>query len=93
MENKNNPQNEESVNKNVNKQIRKEGQYFTMVQMDLENHHLVGIIATTGSGKSDLCVLKLVGEVLMGNSICLVSKYLPVRYVLITRGSDSEFPM
>lgn len=42
-----------------------------MVQMDLENHHLIGIIATTGSGKSDLCVLKLVGEVLMGK------QYLP----------------
>lgn len=81
------------MNKNVNKQIRKEDQHSTMVQMDLENHHLVGIIATTGSGKSDLCMLKLVGNILMGNSICLVSNYLPIRYVLITRRSDSEFPM
>lgn len=35
--------------------------------------------------------LKLVGEILIGNSISIVSKCLPTRYVLIIKGSNSEF--
>lgn len=52
---------------------------------ELENHCLATGLETIVLGKNDPWMLKLVGEILMRNSIYMFSKNLPIRYMLIKK--------
>lgn len=55
--------------------------------VELENHCLTTVIVTITSGKNDQWMLTLVGEILIRNNNYRISKYLPVRNVLIKKGT------
>lgn len=54
--------------------------------LEIANNHLTNTTVVSVSGKNHGWILKLVSESKMTKDVCIVSKYLPTRYLLLISG-------